>query len=475
MRFSVEWIGGGLNRSAEERATLCKLGIYIQGQNACRFIDYVSNEETESLVVPAVHLAEGLATDWWIIFGGRDRDHGIRRYRTGFALPDLHFRTDGSTFEVTGKNFHSDNPHLGFRSDGAETLPRDAAESELSRFIQAVVDRLADEGVRNSEVAACWSRVVESCKDPERAFCEAAGALGLDPYAISDDDACFIEQANDIFSKESLIEFLAGIKTEERSASVLERVRQMESRPAEAVSLPELGGIAIQVEGLTGHDQVDRLWAAGYRAARACRQVLNLGSDYRFPSYMTLAKKLGAARFEPAQLFDGVRALVSCPDGDIRVHLHDHGRDSSEDIAERSNNFAFARAVGDAVCFRNTTPWSVVNDLHYAERQATGRAFAAEFLAPVESVVEMKEDREVEDIADEFSVSSSVINYQILNQANIEAYGKLRAARPDDTITAAELLSRLERGSAPFTAAELKAIDRSKAEQRAPEDKWNDR
>ena len=476
MRFSVEWIGGGLNRSAEERATLCKLGIYIQGQNACRFIDYVSNEETESLVVPAVHLAEGLATDWWIIFGGRDRDHGIRRYRTGFALPDLHFRTDGSTFEVTGKDCHSDNPHLGFRSDGRETLPRDAAESELSRFIQAVVDRLAGEGVRNSEVAACWSRVVESRKDPdERAFCEAAGALGLDPYAISNDDTRFIEQANDIFSEESLIEFLAGIKTEERSASVLERVRQMESRPAAAVSLPELGDVAIQVEDLTGHDQVDMPWASGYRAARACRQALNLQSDYRFPSYMTLAKKLGAARFEPAQLFDGVRALVSCSDGDIRVHLHDRGRDSSADIAERSNNFAFARAVGGAVCFRNT-PWSVINDLRHAERQATGRAFAAEFLAPVESVVEMQKDRRgVKEIADEFSVSSSVINYQIRNQANIEAYGKLRAARPDDTITAAELLSRLERGSAPFTAAELKAIDRSKEEQRAPEDKWNDR
>ena len=410
MRFSVEWIDGGMNRAAEERATLCKLGIYIQGQNACRFIDYVSNEETESLVVPAVHLAEGLATDWWIIFGGRDRDHGIRRYRTGFALPDLRFRTDGSTFEVMSRAFQSDSPHLRFRSKGRETLPRVTAESEMSRFIQDVVDRLIGEGVRNSEVAACWSRVGESRNDPdEQPFCEAAGALGLDPYAISDDDACFIEQANEVFSEESLIEFLAGIRKAERSASVLDRVRQMESRPTEAVRLPELGDVAIQVEGLTGHDQVDRPWTAEYRAARACRQALNLRSDYRFPSYMTLARKLGAAQFEPAQLFDGVRALVSCPDGDIRIHLHDHGRDSSADIAERSNNFAFARAVGGAVCFRNT-PWSVINDLHYAERQATGRAFAAEFLAPVESVVEMRKDRRgVKEIADEFSVSSSVI------------------------------------------------------------------
>ena len=74
----------------------------------------------------------------------------------------------------------------------------------------------------------------------------------------------------------------------------------------------------------------------------------------------------------------------------------------------------------------------------------------------------------------------------------IEAYDKLRRARrypsesftqvimrtawPDDTITAAELLSRLDRGPASFTAAaELDAIDRSKAEQQAPRDKGNDR
>ena len=439
MRFSVEWIDGGLNRAAEERATLCKLGIYIQGRNACRFIDYVTNEDTESLVVPAVHLAEGIATDWWIIFGGRDREHGIRRYRTGFALPDLHFRTDGSTFEVTGKDSYSDNPHLGFRSEGRETLPRVAAESELSRFIQEVVDRLASEGVRNSEVAACWSRVVESSNDPdERSFCEAAGALRLDPYAISDDDACFIEQVNDYFSGESLIEFLAGIRKAERPESVLDRVRQMESRPAEAATLPELGGVAGQIEDLIGYDHV-RPWAAGYRAARACRQALNLRSDDRFPSYVTLAKKLGAAQFEPAQLVDGVRALVSCPDGDVRIHLHDHGR------AERLN-FAFARAVGDAVCFRNT-PRSVVNDLHRAERQATGRAFAAEFLAPVESVVGMREDgRGVEDIAAEFGVPSYVIVNHIRSQTRA-GQAPLVDEEPliDEPVDPPEALRTLER------------------------------
>ena len=49
----------------------------------------------------------------------------------------------------------------------------------------------------------------------------------------------------------------------------------------------------------------------------------------------------------------------------------------------------------------------------------------------------------------------------------------MRATWPEDTITAAELLSRLDSGPAPFTADGLDAVDRAKAEQRAPENKWS--
>ena len=422
MRFSVDWIDGGLNGAAEERATLCDLIIYVSDQNACRFVDFVSNEDTEALTVPAVHLAEGLATDWWLVFGGRDREHRIQRYRTGFALPDLSIRADGSTFEVTGKSFYSKNPHLRFPFAGDETLPRSAAESTLSGFIEGVVDRLAGEGVRNSEVAVCWSRVAESRSDPdEQALCEASGALGLDPYTISEDDARLIERAHKLFSEEPLIEFLAGVRGRARSASVPEHVSQVESRPAGQSSLPELGAVAGQIEQAIRYHRDDRPWAMGYRAARAFRDALGVGSDQRFASHVILAGKLGGATFEPARLFSGVRALVSRSDGGTRIHLHDHQRGSrSAGAGARSNNFAFTRAVGDAVCFRDTRR-SVINDLHHAERQATGRAFAAEFLAPVESVVDMCEDGcDAEEIADEFGVSSYVIEDQIRNQNRIQ-------------------------------------------------------
>ena len=67
MRFSTEWIDQGPNASAEERATLCRLSLHVSEENACRFFDPVSNRTCHHVTVPAVHLAEGLATDWWSI------------------------------------------------------------------------------------------------------------------------------------------------------------------------------------------------------------------------------------------------------------------------------------------------------------------------------------------------------------------------------------------------------------------------
>ena len=89
VRFSIDWIGDGPNASAEERATRCDLQIVVNDKNLCRHSTPSANEPFDHLTIPAVHLAEGLATDWWSILGGRDRKHPVLRYRMGFALPKL--------------------------------------------------------------------------------------------------------------------------------------------------------------------------------------------------------------------------------------------------------------------------------------------------------------------------------------------------------------------------------------------------
>ena len=85
MRFLVEPVSKSLNASIEERATTCDLRIDVAGANACSFWDERDGSHYEWVRVAAVHLAEGIASDWWAIFGGRDRRHSILPYRNEYA------------------------------------------------------------------------------------------------------------------------------------------------------------------------------------------------------------------------------------------------------------------------------------------------------------------------------------------------------------------------------------------------------
>ena len=416
MRLLTEWIDQGSNASAEERATLCRLSLYVSEENACRFFDPVSNRTCDHVTVPAVHLAEGLATDWWSIFGGRDREHAIRKYRTGFALPDVTLAFDGSTFEIRGEQFASTNPDLRFWQVGREGLSRAVAESTLANFIEEVAARLATAGLSDSEVALRWSRLSGTLDNPdERAFCEAAGALGVDPYGISEADATFIEHAADLFSGEALLEFLAGVGNTARG-DLLNWVRGVEARPREQACLPELNDIADRIVEGTSRKPAERGWATGYRAARAFRDVLRIPPDEGLSAPAVIARKLGSGSFICTSGVAGISALVSRGDDDVRIHVRERG---AWEWARHAENFAFARAIGDAICYRDTRR-SVVNNLRQAERQAVGRAFAAEFLAPVKSVLYMVGSGcDVDEISGSFNVSPQVIDWQIENQDRI--------------------------------------------------------
>lgn len=415
MQFSIEWIEQGSNASAEERATLCRLRLYVSEENACWFHELDSDSACDHVTVPAVHLAEGLATDWWSIFGGRDREHPIRNYRTGFALPDVRLGFDGSTLDVRGAQFAYENPDVRFWRVGNEGLPRDVAESTLAKFIEEVTRRLATAGVPNSEVALRWSRVSRSLNDPdERAFCEAAGALGIDPYGVSETDALFIEQAADLFAGEALLEFLSGVGNAPRG-ELLNWVRAVETRPREQACLPELNNIVACISEVASHRPTERGWETGYRAARVFRDAMRVAQATRFDSLSDVTGRLGAGSFACAPGVPGILALV-CRGDDIRIHVRQRG---PWEWARHAESFAFARAVGDVVCFGDA-PRSVVNSLHQAERQAAGRAFAAEFLAPVESVLEMFEGGlDDDEIAGSFNVSPQVIAWQIENRDRI--------------------------------------------------------
>ena len=428
MRFSVEWLTHAENANAEERATLCALQIIVGNSNVSNHVHLGDNELWDHLELPAMHLAEGIASSWWFIFGGRDVTHRLLSWRTGFALPAICFEFDGSTMAVSCRASVYENPPLEFWKDDLEYLPRHQAEENLSTFVDQVVRKVRGNGPGDAtEVALAWDRVLESrASEEETVFCEAAGALGIDPYAIEEVDANFIERAGEEFEGEALIEFLAGFNRPLGRASrqrgetggrheTLDWVRDLSSRPRNRSLLKELPNVAAEIGKTTVKDSATFAWTRGYQTAEAFRNVMGL-NGMKPLSIAQLAKMLGCGRFERIHGPQGIYAVVGQHDDGVHIHLRFRGRTR---WAGSTDRFVFARAIGDAICFPEST-LSAINALHRAERQAVGRAFAAELLAPVETVLDMDESGlDTDEIADILDVGTAVVERQLENQDRI--------------------------------------------------------
>ncbi len=98
MRRSIDWRDDAENASPEERATVADCRLYVGEQNVT--LHRAGDQSFDDLTLPLVHLATGLAHDWWTLFGARDSGLSLTRYRTGFAVPDVRLGFDGAVFEI---------------------------------------------------------------------------------------------------------------------------------------------------------------------------------------------------------------------------------------------------------------------------------------------------------------------------------------------------------------------------------------
>jgi hypothetical protein len=415
VRFLANYLEDAQNVAVEERFTVAEFRLWLAEQNVT--MNLRGDVSRDHIVVSLYSLAEGLAHDWWSIFGSRDRHFSLIRHRTGFAVPDIRFSFDGAAVQISAEQRVYQNPNLRFWAGPSESLPRNEAEAQLGALIENVLKHLKSKRLGNTGAALRWARVLASREDPEeQVFCECAGALGRDPYAVDVSISSLIEDAATTFSDEPLSEFMAGARTFS-AANLLQWIRKAESRSVGKSTMYGLADVASKVALEVPARPPEAAWALGYRRARAMRKSLDISQTDRFRSVQVLAKKFGASNsFEAAPRVDGARALRSDHNNTVSIHLRDHGSSSE---AESMACFSLARAIGDVACFPEPSK-AIVNELHLATRQSAGRAFAAEFLAPIDEVQAMLKDRkDVVTIADEFGVGTILVDHQIENAQRI--------------------------------------------------------
>lgn len=423
MKSSIEWHDDAQNAAPEERATVADVRLQIGTFNVTQHLNEGALED--HITVALYGIAHGIAHDWWTIFGGRDREVSLLKYRDGYLLPDVRFRFDGAAFEVLAEQKSYRGPDVRFWGAPPEVMTRREGEKLLSDLVEKILQQLNKQGLAGTSAALRWARVKHSRRSSEAAFCEAAGGLGLDPYQLADNFGAFIEAAEVLFGQEPLVEFVSGAGYVDHEA-LIAWVERMARHQGSSYRLANLEAVATSVSGKAPVRIGDAPWAIGYRRARVARRDLNLAQSHRFTSFRALAESLGAAKsYALAPSVDGIKALRRDHANGVHVHVRNHG-DSPE--AKASHLFTLARGIGDAICFP-ATGLGPINGLRNAYRQAAGRAFAAEFLAPIDEIrARLEDQRDVVTIADEFCVSTDVIERQIENAPRIDAACAAEAA-----------------------------------------------
>ena len=229
---------------------------------------------------------------------------------------------------ISAEPFEYNNPPVSFTVRIRERITISEFERDASAFIEATLERLSEEAVSDSWLQERWDNICESQENSEElAFCEAAGALGIDPYTCTDEEAALVEMSSEPLADDALPEFLAGCKLDGiRDALIW--MDESETALGNRAWLPELPDIAPGVrQHLTLGVAEERAWEVGYEAAAACRDQIDLPATRAFRNPSEIANLFGARQFEVCgNRVNGLRAEVNGAEDHPRVVVAGPGR-----------------------------------------------------------------------------------------------------------------------------------------------------
>jgi hypothetical protein len=289
-------------------------------------------------------------------------------------------------------------------------LPREAVIDGMREFVRKTLERL--EFVASPRVCSLrenWEAIINA-DTAEAEFCRAAGRLGRDPYFAVEWSPSLVEFLETGFCSDST-ETLAGdfLDTlEDRNDP--STIWEMLQRTRKNLRLEQVPSSIVR--------SIDDSYSptlTAYRIARELREKLQIRTS-RIIDVRRAAEVLGARPMVEAELpalgTPEIKAITGWTDnGDPIVA-------SLANINSQNRRFLEARALFLA-CYQCQGGPRLVSTAHTWSQRAS-RAFAAEFLAPQSEIVERWERgkrtwKQFRALANEFDVSTKVIQYQLQN------------------------------------------------------------
>ena len=410
VRFRFDWIDAPPSPDGLARHSMAALSIEADGAAITSVLDRLSRAHRNHVVVPLFTVAEWLVSNWWHLFheientgeqkSGFEFRHNLAFAGDGFVLPSLTMVPASERMHLRWRRHKPAHARIEFVDEGEASVEREELESQFRDLIDAVLERLRGNGMTLETLDQEWSALNTLAPD-ERVFSRAAALLGVDPFDVSDSLAdkivTFWEHTNPSIRDDALAV---------ASADSLSHVGNWIFQTIEELEETTSGSGWADVRRALPRPSAVEPWRRGYDLARSVRRQFGAGSGGRFD--FASDDSLALHPYEKRPPSTRIQGLVAADTPACVVAPR----------GESGKRFLLARALGDYLGRFEPGP-AILSSLA-TDRQAQSRAFAAELLAPAESLRRQLKDKlaepeQVDELGLEYGVSTEVIRRQIEN------------------------------------------------------------
>lgn len=429
LEFDFDWQAGESIQASELASTCASLRIQINNSILTRVVDHCDNRVREFIHVPLYPLAEWLATNWWTLIHeseyrtGLDNPsflerHAIAPSSEGYRYPNMQVVSFDTRTRVTWEHERLQWTDLEFlEREGCEWIDKERFIEACASLVDDVIARLMACDITNTLLQEEWETIQRA--DPEeQKFCRTAATLGLDPYSIDGVRQSEVILLEETLSGAVLEEALPVISAERLETELVAIQRVLRVGKANTIPLNRLTALRSEIDVTANDEAHDPPWMLGYNLARNVRTQLDL-DGMPLASWPALGQALGERRIEDGRLsrskaFSQSRLLngvVTSSDEGLPAFAFRPGGTS------QTCRFRFCRGLAELLLAPGS---DALLTSARSNRQQRGRAFAAEFLAPSNSLREelhqsVLDEDEIEDLASRFGVSQWVIEHQVKN------------------------------------------------------------
>ena len=420
LRISSEWrhepdaATAGASELPEDAATLGEIAIAVGRETLTRALDRTLTER-DGANLSAYRLAEWLVWNWWRLRwepghrGGERKGwrnaHDLAGIGGGWLWPNITVHTDGVHVTLVAKRSHMTRAEpLSYTVDHAVETSTRAFEAGVDDFAHRVLRRLEDRSLDHTDLHTMWRELVREREDPELSLYRKFEAfLGADPDEADPEAIRRLLEESGEFGMDAMAEVAADCPLTVQQLGEVARDAGFDVHTGDAATAP------------AAFDHRLPAWKVGVNAARRLRKQERLGLD-PVPDHR-LAELFGV----------GERALdESSSRPSMAFALHDN--DGGGRLVLRSQwpagrRFELARLLADGLLVQGGERLHPATRA-YTYRQKMQRAFAGEFLCPIDGLAPFLDhdfsDEALDEAANHFRVSPLTVRTLLANNRHMD-------------------------------------------------------